>query len=417
MMNLKRKLSPPFATGEKKGLTIKPFRFLFQNNTTTVPRPFSHYRPPKLKKEPNRWYIEYWYRVPIEVRQASPEIYPKEWHRFRVFEDINRHKSDQYAKELLKAVEEGLASGYNPFDEHKAYFIKKEEEPKISLNQGLDLFVQYCRHKQLRENTVRAYAALCDMLKIYFLKENRIYEPVETFTKNDLKNFFASYRSQWSNSTINNNITYIRAIFNWFVKEDIIMKSPASALEMLPVKVIKHKYYPDDLAEKLKCAISKQDPELFEFMQMVYYCAIRPQELRALQVKHILFDRKLLFVPAGISKNKTDDYIPLGEHVLALLQSRKDLPSEYYLFGGQKPRSVNYFSVHYKPFKEKYGLGEDYSIYSWKHSRAIHLAQAGADPYQIMRLFRHSSLEITMAYLRDLGLTDFSELHAKTKKF
>lgn len=377
-----------------------------------MPRVYSHYRPPKLKKEPHRWYVEYWYRVPEELRSQ----YTKEWHRFRVFEDINRHKTEDYANQLLKAVKESLEGGYSPFEEERKYFVKPEHAP-LSLNSALDRFMEYCRHKQLRESSIRAYQAVVDMLKVYFLKDNRIYEPVETYTKDDLKKFFASYRSQWSNTTINNNITYVRAIFNYFVKEDIIAKSPASALEMLPVKVTKHKYYPEDIARKLKEAM-KVKPELYEFCQFIYYTATRPKsETRLLQVKHILFDRKLLFIPAHISKNKTDDYIPLGDQVLELLESRKGLPPDYYIFGSAKPRSQNLFAQWYKPFKDKFGLGDDYTLYSWKHTRAIDLAQAGTDPYQIMRLFRHSSLEETIKYLRDLGATDFKELHEKTKSF
>lgn len=415
-MSLKRKVSPPFATSEKKGLIIKPFRFLLQNNTTTIPREvprlFSHYRSPKLKKEPNRWYIEYWYRVPEELQ---PE-YQKEWHRFRVFEDINRHKTDEYANYLLKAVKESLEQGYSPFEQDRKYFVM-EPEVKISLNAGLDKFIAYCKDKRLRVNTIRAYSAIADMLKVYFLKGNKIYEPIETFTKDDLRQFFASHRSQWSNTTINNNITYVRAIFNWFVKEDIITRSPALALEMLPVNVTKHKVYPTDIAEALKEDVKKRDPELYDFMQLIYYCALRPKEIRMLQVKHVVFDRQLLFVPADISKNKTDDYIPLGEDVISVLKERANKPKDFYLFGGEKPRSTNFFAMRYKPFKDKFKLTEDYSLYSFKHLRAIDLATAGANPYQIMKLFRHKNIDVTMTYLRDLGLTDFKEIHEKTKKF
>lgn len=413
------KLNPPFATTEKKGLKIKPFRFLKTNSATTMPRVFHDYRPPKLKKTKSRWYVEYWFRVP-ELLKGQ---YSREWKRFRVFEDINRYKGqekDTYASVLLKNVKEALEAGYNPFGEHLPYFVTPDTEKPVnwSLNTGLDRFIEYCLDKKLRGKTMGTYQSLINHLKDYFLKDNKLYELIESFTKDDIKGFFKSKRKDWENTTINNNITYINIFFNWFVKEEVIAKNPAATLEKLPTHITKHRYYSDELAAKLKACIKPRDPELYEFIQFIYYTATRPvKEARVLKNSHILFDRKLLFIPAKISKNKTDDYIPLGEDVLALLDNRKNREPDHYIFGGKKPRSENYFANHYKPFKEKFNLDDKWTIYGWKHSRAIHLAEAGADPYQIMRLFRHSSLEETMKYMRELGITDFKEIHEKTKKF
>jgi integrase len=416
-MKLATKSNPVLGTSEKNALKISAFRFLKDNSATTMPQVYSHYRPPRLVQTTTRSYVEYWYRVPDELYSK----YKKEWMRFRVFEDINRHKSDEYAQTLLKAVKDRLQSGFNPFDEERRHFVKPEKEPSVwSLNAGLDKFMEYCHDKKLRKKTIQSYGTLVNFLKEYFLKDNRIYDPLPSFAKDDLKGFVSSMRKAkgWNNYTTNNYIGFAKMIFNWFVKEDIIVKSPAASLEMLPVNITRHKYYSDDLAEKIKKALLKGNPELYQFCEFIYYTCTRPKsEARLLQVKHILFDRKLLFVPAHISKNKTDDYIPLGEQILEILQDRKKQPADHYIFGGEKPRSQNLFAMWYKPYKDKFGLGEEYTLYSWKHSRAVHLAQAGADPYQIMRLMRHSSLEITMKYLRDLGHVDLKEIHAKTKTF
>lgn len=100
------------------------------------------------------------------------------------------------------------------------------------------------------------------------------------------------------------------------------------------------------------------------FIEFTYYFATGPKsETRFLQNKHILFDRELLFAPAHISKNKTDDYIPMSKEMVKILQRKKQEPAEYYIFGGEKHRSANYFASKYKPYKDKYGLGDDYTIY------------------------------------------------------
>lgn len=408
-----QKFNPPFATKSKNALTFNAFPFLNNQSDRLVPRIYSHYRPPKLKKGKQRWYIEYWYRVPEELKH----VYPQKWRRFRITEDLNYHKTEDYAQSLLKAFQLRLQEGYNPFEEDIILHGAPEKENEWSLNQGLEAFMEYCKDKKLRPATIRSYQTLITFLKEYFTPGNKLYATLTEYTKDDLKQFIRDSKKDWSNHTTNNYITYTKVIFNWFAKEDVIVKSPAAALEQLPVNITRHKYYSDEIAEKLKSEISKRDPELYEFLQITYYCGLRPKETRMLRVEHILFDRQLLFVPWNISKNKTDDYIPLGEDILSVLETRKEQPKSNYIFGGSKPRSTNYFANHFKPYKDKFGLGEEYTLYGFKHTRAIHLAQAGADPYQIMRLMRHSSLEITMKYLRGLGISDFTELHAKTKKF
>lgn len=414
-MKLSPKQNPPFATQEKKGLIFKPFRFLKDNSATLMPKAYAHYKPPKLKKTASRWYIEYWYRVPEEL---LAQYNNKEWQRFRVFEDINRYKTNEYAEILLKAVRDRLQSGWNPFTHEQPYFTKPDQ-PVWSLNTGLDKFIEYSKDKGLRQNSIRSYQTLVNFLKEHFLKDNRIYEPIGSFTKEDIKLFFSVMRREkgWRNFTTNNYQTYIKAVFNWFVKEDIIVKSPV-VIETLPITISRHKYYTDKVIEDLKELLLKRNPYLWEFLQFIYFTTLRPKsEARLLQNDSILWDRKLLFVPARISKTNTDRYIPLGDEVLQLLQNRKCQPLDYYIFGGKKIHPTNYMASLFKPYKDKLGLGADFSLYGIKHTRIIHLKSDGVSDADIMSLTGHTSYESYSKYLRDLGLTINAEkLNDKTRK-
>jgi integrase len=409
------KKNPPFATKGKKGLIFKPFRFLFDNNATTVPQPYIHYKPARLVHTSTRSYVEYWYRVPEELYPK----YKKEWRRFRVFEDINRNKNDEYAKRLLRAVKEQLQAGYNPFKQELPYFLAPEVDKAWSLNTGLDKFIEYCHYKGLRPGSIRSYQTLINFFKEYYLKGNKIYEPVDSFTKDDLKTFFSYYKKEnkWSNHTYNNYVTFAKAIFNWFVKEEIISKSPV-VVEVLPVHVVSHKYFTDEVLGKLKVELTKHDPYLWEFIQFTYLTTLRPKsETRFLQNKHILWERKLLFVPAHISKTNTDRFVPLGDEVLKLLENRKRQPVDYYIFGGEKPHSTNYMTNRFKPFKDKLKLEEGFTIYGAKHTRVIHLKSDGVPDADIMSLTGHTSYESYSKYLRDLGLTVNAEkLNLNTRK-
>ena len=136
-------------------------------------------------------------------------------------------------------------------------------------------------------------------------------------------------------------------------------------------------------------------PELLEFLLFLYHTGTRPNEARQLTYEHINHDSRLLMVPASISKNKKDDYVPLSQYILDKYKG------EGLIFG----TPVNYYSKKFNGLKSKLGLPAGVNLYSIKHTRAVHLAQDGASPYAIMQLFRHSSLDITMRYLAGLGLT------------
>ncbi len=391
-----------------------------QLSATIVPQKYVTYKPPRIVKTAKRWYVEYWYRVPPELKDK----YSKEYERFRVFEDINRYKTDEYARLLRDAVELGLSNGYNPFKRDLEDIAPQDVSKDWSLSFGLDQFLIACREKKLRRKTIESYTSTINILKDRFSGDNRIFKSLSFFTKKDFKEMLLKYKrlNKWEANTYNGYVSNLGIIFNWFVKEERLERSPVFGIEPLKASVNRHRYYDEATAAKLKEMISKANPYLYSFIEFIYYTAIRPKsEARFLQIKHLYFDRKLIHIPGNIAKNDRGDYVPMDESLLANLSHLQGMDPDLYIWGthgpAKRPTGQNYFASLYKPFKDKLGLGPEFSIYGYKHLRAIHLAQAGASPYDIMRLFRHSSLEQTQIYMKDLGLTDFSEVLKKGKRF
>lgn len=388
-------------------------------SATPVPQKYVTYKPPVIVKG-KRWYVQYWHLVPVELR----EKYNKQYLRFRVFEEINKYRTHEYAQLLRDAIEIALEDGWSPFEDELAALTIKAVPMEWSLNFGLDQFLSHCREKKLRKKTIESYTTTINYLREYFYKDNRIFKPLSSFEKKDFKGMLSHYGKlfKWEATTYNGKVSNLGIIFNWFVEEEQLVRSPVSGIETREATVNRHRYYDDLTAGKLKEMISKNNPYLYSFIEFIYYTATRPKsEARLLQIKHLLFDRKLIHIPGNVSKNKTGDYIPMSEELAMVLQHLRNMDPELYIWGprgpAKKPAGQNHFSVNFKPYKEKLGLGPEYSIYGFKHLRCIHLAQAGANPYDIMRLFRHSSLEQTQIYMKDLGLTDYSDLLKKGRKF
>src|ERR1700761_6050878 len=103
-------------------MTIMPFRFL-KHYSDQVLGKFINWKPPKLYKG-KRWWIEYQFRIPEELRHRYKGA---KWKGFPVFEDINRYKSDEYAELLLKAVRFALEQGFNPFEYEQKAFLEFQQ--------------------------------------------------------------------------------------------------------------------------------------------------------------------------------------------------------------------------------------------------------------------------------------------------
>jgi len=343
---------------------------------------YGHYKPARLYSKGDKWFVFYSYREPSG-----------NFKRFKVYESLNSIKDpaekSRYAAVLVKAVNYALDHGFNPF------FLPelKVAAKTWSLVQGLNYFKQNLSKRGLRHRTIQTYESAIRMMYVSF--QPILLDDIATITKQQVANCLKQTHEKkgWSNSTFNNNLTFVRAIFNYLIEAEILETNPASKIKPLPESVTRNRYFTETVFSKIKAAA---DPELLDFLLFLYHTGTRPNEARQLRYEHINRDSRLLMVPAAISKNKKDDYVPLSSYILEKYGTGEGL-----IFG----TAVNHFTQKFNALKRKLKLPEGVNLYGIKHTRAIHLAQDGASPYAIMELFRHSSLEITMKYLKGLGLT------------
>lgn len=414
---------PPSPLNNLKPATDAGFTFRNSTVANVVPK-FNLYKRVRLV-EGKRRYIEYYYRVPAELEHKYPG---KDFIRFRLFEDLNKDKSKEYADFLMAKLIEGLDNmTYSPFIVEKAAIkeLEVKKSAKWSLSFGMEHFIDYCKEKELRRKTLNTYTTVTEALKKYFIQ--RLYDPIETFTQEDIEEYlrYTKRVQKISNNTRNNYLSFIVTIFNHFIKRKVIKENPAVHIDKLPVTITKHKYYDDKTLLKIKALLRAKNTQLYQFCEFIYYTGTRPEsEARKLQVKHVLFDRELILIPGSIGKNKKDDYIPMSKGLIDLLKEMgvgEANPEDYLFSKSKKPGKVlaspKQFQKPFLDIRREAGISDDYTMYSFKHTRAIHLAQDGTDPYEIMKLFRHSGLDMTMKYLRDLGISDNQTINLKTRKF
>jgi integrase len=175
-------------------------------------------------------------------------------------------------------------------------------------------------------------------------------------------------------------------------------------------------YFQKNQVKRLKYLISKEHPALWRFVQFVYYCFIRPNsELRLLQVMHLMLDDQNIYIPGDISKNNKSQYVAIPECFLPELRVYEDQPPNAYLFPSTvaegEPVSYNYMYYHHSKFLKRAGFPKGYTLYSWKHTGAVHAAQAGVSLKDLQIQMRHHSLDQTDQYLRQMGVSQMTTLN------
>lgn len=422
-----KKISEQFKSAPRYSQNPPPervFRFLRDECATSVPTKYVTYRPPKLVKGNKRWYVEYYYKVPSELRAQYKD---RDFWRFRVFEQINFYngkQQEEYAEKLLKAVEEALANGYSPFEDKQLDLAMFEGETEVvTIKKGLEMFLEKNQGKGLDPNTITKYETAAEIVRTYFVERNLLSQPISKVKKAHIIDMLDRHKLSegYGNRQYNNRKSQIYTIFEFIKGSEIILHNPVAGIQSLKQKAKKHKFYDKNLFPKVTAAIKENEPYLWYAVQFVYYLCVRSEkELAALKVRGIQ-DDYFFFTD---TKSNREELIPIDVNLKEVMKEMgldKASPDDYIFSASGKPSSKpfgkNFFSRRFANIRKLTGLSSEYTLYGFKHTRAVHLVKDGVNIADIMKLMRHTNIGATLSYLRGLGV-DFNpeDLQAKSRK-
>ncbi len=224
---------------------------------------------------------------------------------------------------------------------------------------------------------------------------------------------------QWKNKNYNKHLGYLRSIFSEIVEADYSKVNPFNDIRNLKQEESIANIPPTDEEMKLICEqLQKNNYGFYIFYMLIYYCGIRPDEIRQLRIKHIDFEKQCFNLPGEITKNGKFRSVPMLGNVYNLLKDCKDSNSDYFVFGTWVPNGgihshKNWFSPNPYSLKEdtpnkqwnkliKIGLGINRTLYSGKHKGADDKLAAGLDIKTICDIFGHSETKMTERYTHSL---------------
>lgn len=336
-----------------------------------------------------RWYIRYSYK-----NKANRVVTGK------IYNGINRGKT---VPERLRLYEKIINSLNDSIEVQK---LENEVENAFYLaNESILL----C----LKKNSERNYSGKIKIFLAYLKKQN--ISKLIGVDKNVAVKFLSVIGSTRSNKTYNDYVFTLSRACKLITGFD----NPFKDIKKVTSQSVPKSYFQEHQIEILKKNIDN-DSQLFLCIEMIFYTLIRPNELRLLKISDIDLITGTIQVNAENSKNKKTERVAIPNAFLSRLIDLKlhNYPSNYYLFGkdgtpSNKCWNEGYFRKKHGKVLKELGFEHNYSLYSWKHTGAIQMVKSGIHIKYIQLQGRWHDLDQVNSYLRQLGMSDMSEIKQK----
>lgn len=257
---------------------------------------------------------------------------------------------------------------------------------------------------RLQKSTLRDYKSLC---KRYFLPHLSSLVLSKVKTSDCDKVYKHILNQNLSAKTINKAVVLLKQIFNFAVKRDLILKSPARHLSTHKVSQSKDSYL--NHAE-INLLLKKVRNEWFYgVILMALNTGMRLGEIAGLQWDMVDFERKTIHVVRNQTKDGLNDFtktnikrsIPMNEPLLQfLLSHKKSRLMGKYVFIDLKGKNVSpdhFTNRHFKPLVAGTIL-ENFRFHDLRHTFASHFMMNGGNIYDLQKFLGHTKMEMTSRY-------------------
>jgi len=363
------------------------------------------------------WFVEYSLRHPSTDKMM----------RFRHYDGFKELKTIKervfFAQKLIIDYTDQIKSGGIRFDEIVEYedmlvhgggasFLKTKQTVKEAIIIYVSEFIQY-KETEISKKTHETYRSKLRLF-VDFLKSKKLADkPATQITNQVIVEFLKIMYEEklLSRKTIEKYQQILYTFFSWIINtkkikfENPVMNIPRIGLIVDEAPAAIPRAMRAILYEKIK----KKDPQLWMAVCFMYYSAIRPgTELRLMKIKNINFDLKTIVINNYLAKNRRTEIVDVPDQLFQLISEVWKLQMydpDFYIFGkegrpGTVPLGKNSMRMRFNQIRDELNLPSDIKYYSWKHTGAQELADAGANTYELQRHLRHRDLTTTESYLR-----------------
>ena len=155
--------------------------------------------------------------------------------------------------------------------------------------------------------------------------------------------------------------------------------------------------------------IKSYNKNLYLCALLTYGCLLRPhQEIRCLKWRDFSDDLSFISLSGNKVKSKRNRVVPVPEYIRKEL-ARGEVNNNIFT-GTPKPYNNSYFKGIWRRFKRCFpSVERDITLYSFRHTGAIEIYKRTGSLSQLQKAMGHSSLKVSLTYLRGLEVEDLKE--------
>jgi integrase len=410
---------------------MRKLEFIIQNVPANVPvkitiavdhnrhSPVKLYIPkengkPSLKK---RWYVYYYFRSPISGRMEKQMDHC----------GINKYKTTlertEVGRSWLNAYELLLSQGFNPFDADgvkPGEFTGKFFSVKSGLWHAFDNLKGQWKQATVDDYKTRLGLFLqwasdrkIDTLDIGRLEEVHLIAFMNWLTKPKPEGRGVGLTSQ------GNYKRCLSGLLGKLVRDRIIAENPIAAIETRKNKPLKNTPFTGNQVKEISQYLRNHDPQLYRYIQFVVYEFLRPREVVRLRVGDFDYNERYMILETKTEGKSVVRLISpiidyLGEINIESLPKKANLftnTGKFEVWTATEKAKTDHFGLRFRKVKDHFDLGDQYGIYSFRHTAALDLynrflSDGGTHSEAVRRLMpiiRHTSEKTTETYLREIG--------------
>ena len=270
------------------------------------------------------------------------------------------------------------------------------EEQTTSLKvQQYDLIIEKKLKGSFSDKYVKSLKYYSKIIREQLVKHDTI--PIE---------FIDGFLNQYTNNTsFNTHRRHINVLANYLNEHGF--KMPITKLKRRRQTEKLHKQISD--ISHLLNLMKSFNYNLYLCCLLTYGCLLRPhREIRLLKWKDFSDDLSTISIAGDRVKSKKNRIVPVPKYIREIL-NKTDLENNIFT-GTPEPFNRDYFKTVFSRFKRCFQeIDKHITIYSFRHSGAIEIFKRTGSLTKLQRAMGHSSLQVSLTYLRGLEVTELKE--------
>lgn len=202
-------------------------------------------------------------------------------------------------------------------------------------------------------------------------------------------------RAGKSDVTINRELAFLRNLYTMAITWGKASDNPVKKIKFAREDNDRVRYLSDEEEKRL---LSECNAQLKPLVITALHTGFRGAELLSLTWNDVDFDRRLITVRAGYSKNGESRSIPMNKALTGTLKAfRINTSSADFVFLSSHGTPYRSFRSSFERAVRAAGI-KDFTFHDLRHTFASRLVMAGADLPTVKELMGHKKIEMTLRY-------------------